>query len=179
MVIRFGRLFPVAGMWLGLAFSGVGAQTTPVQIPPVHGTALSGDKIDLPDGLKGKVGVLVLGFSHDSRDNVAAWGKRIAADYRGSAGVIYYEMPMLESVPGLLRGFVTKKIAEAVPDGGKSSFVPVTDHEKDWKKITGYKGGDDAYVVVVDSTGLVRWKLQGAASDAHEAELKRQVEVAR
>jgi hypothetical protein len=179
MTIRLGSILLTAGAWFGIGFAWSAAQTTAVQIPPVHGTTLSGDKVDLPDALKGKVGVLVVGFSHESRDNVAAWGKRIAGDYKGSAGVLYYEMPMLESVPGMLRGFVTKKIAEAVPDAGKSRFVPVADHEKDWKKITGYKGGDDAYLVVVDSMGMVRWKLQGAASDANEAELKRQVEAAR
>lgn len=176
MIMRACRTtIAVAVCWLGCQAQ---AQT-PAQMPPIHGTALNGEKVDLPEGLKGKVAVMVLGFSHDSRDNVAAWGKRLAGVYKGSASVLYFEMPMLESVPGIIRGFVTKKIGESVPDTEKGHFVPVLEHEKDWKKLTGYKSGDDAYMVVVDSTGAVRWKLQGAASDANEAELKRQVEAAR
>ena len=179
MIVRFGKATLLASIWIGLSITGIQAQTAPVQIPPVHSTSLSGEKVNLPEGLKGKVGVLVLGFSHDSRDNVASWGKRLHDGYNSSTTVLYYEMPMLESVPGMLRGFVTKKIAESVPDAAKSRFLPVTDHEKDWKQLTGYKSGDDAYVVVVDSTGTVRWKLQGAASDANYAEAKRQIEAAR
>ena len=161
--------------WIGLAALSIHAQVPADQIPPVHATALTGEKIDLPSGLNGRVGVLVIGFSQGSRDAVAGWGKRLAGEYRASTTVIYYEMPLLESVPGLLRGYVVRKIGESIPDAGKSRFVPVLDHEKDWKRLTGYKGGDAAYVVVVESSGAVRCKLQGPASDANFAELKRQV----
>ena len=168
-------LFSIA--WIGLAGLKLHAQAPAVEIPPVHATALTGEKVDLPSGLNGRVGILVLGFSQGSRDAVAGWGKRLAAEYKASTTVLYYEMPMLESVPGLLRGYVTRKIGESIPDVGKSRFVPVLDHEKDWKKLTGYKGGDDAYVVVVEPAGAVRWKLQGPAADGSFAELKRQVEA--
>lgn len=178
MIVRVVKITLVA-VGLGISGTRLVAQTAPAQIPPVHSTSLTGEKVDLPGGLKGKVGVLVLGFSHDSRDNVASWGKRLHDGYNSSTTVLYYEMPMLESVPGMLRGFVTKKIAESVPDAGKSRFLPIVDHEKDWKKLTGYKSGDDAYIVVVDSTGTVRWKLQGAASEANYTEAKRQIEAAR
>ncbi len=148
-------------------------QSTP--IPPVHGTVLTGQTVDLPAALKGKTGILVLGFSQASRDQVTEWGKRLAGDYRGSETVIYFEMPVLESVPRILRGFVTKKMGESVPDRAKNTFLPVLDHEADWKVATGFKKSDVAYVVVVDGAGVVHGRVSGPASDATFGEVKRLV----
>jgi hypothetical protein len=153
------------------------AQAQALHIPALHGTALSGDKVDLPDALRGKSGILVLGFSQASRDGVTAWGKRLAAGYRDSPTVMYYEMPVLESVPRMLRGWVTKKISEDVPDRAKNRFLPVLDHESAWKSAAQFGKGDDAYVLIVDSDGAVRGRIVGAASDANYAEVKRLLEA--
>ena len=137
---------------------------------------MTGQKVDLPEGLKGKVGVLVIGFSQASRDEVAEWGKRLDDEYRSSASVAYYEMPVLESVPRVLRGFVLKQIEKSVPQPAKSWFIPVLDHEADWRKTAGYVKADDAYVLVVDSAGTIAWKTEGKVSNAALAETMRQVE---
>ena len=146
------------------------------QIPPVHGAVLTGDTVNLPDALKGKSGVLVLGFSQAAREQVTAWGKRLAGDYRGSSTVVYFEMPVVESVPKLLRGWVMKKMAESVPDRAKGTFLPIADHEREWKALAGYKGSDDAYVLIVDSEGVVRETVTGTASDDKYAQLRRRVD---
>ncbi len=144
-------------------------------IPPVHGTVLSGSAVDLPDALRGKTGVLVIGFSQGSRDQVATWGRRLAVDYRGSSTVTYYEMAALASVPRFLRGLVLKKIKDDVPQPAQERFLPVFDHEADWKSATGFSKADDAYVLVVNGNGTVRWRTAGIASDAAYAEVKRRV----
>jgi hypothetical protein len=149
------------------------------QIPPVHATALSGARVDLPEALRGRAAVLVLGFSQASRDQVTAWGKRLAADYRESDSVIYFEMPVLESVPRMLRGWVTKKMGESVPDRARATFLPIADHEAEWKAAANFSKSGDAYVLVVDKTGAVRGRAEGPATDATYAEVKRLLETAR
>ena len=109
---------------------------------------------------------------------MTGWGKRLAADYRGSSSVVYYEMPVLAGVPKLLRGYVVKKIAEDVPERAKPRFLPVYAQEAEWKAAAGYGEADVAYLLVVDGTGAVRWHGSGAASDALYDEVKRQVEQA-
>ena len=155
---------------------GVKAQASGGQIPEVHGMALSGDKVDLPLALKGKEAVLVVGFSQASREQVTAWGKRLARDYRDSSKVIYYEMPQLAGVPRLVRGWVVKKIAAEVPDRAKARFLPLFDHEAEWRAVAGYGAADDAYVLVLDGGGAVRYRTEGAATDAAYGEVKRRVE---
>lgn len=164
---------------LGAALAATLWQSAPAQtIPPVHGTTFSGASVNLPDDLPGKAGVLVIGFTQGSRDAVTQWGKRLANDYDATPSVLYYEMPMLASVPKLLRGFVTGRIRSAVSERGKPHFVPLNDHEAEWKTLAHFQSPDDAYLLVVDGRGMVLWQTRGPATDAAYAALKQRVAVA-
>lgn len=141
----------------------------------VHSPALTGETIDLPAALKGKVGVLVLGFSQGSRDEVTVWGRRLAGDFLNSNTVIYYEMPVLASVPRFLRGLVLRKLKDAVPARAQSRFLPILDHEAEWKTLAGFTTPDDAYVLLVDANGILQWTVQGRAIDLSYAKVKQRI----
>lgn len=148
------------------------------QIPPIHAIAVSGEHVDLPSGLHGRVAVLVVSFSQGSRDEVTAWGRRLEADYHGSPNVLYYEMPVLAGVPRPLRGWVTRKIKDSIPAPAQPRFVPILDHEAEWKAAAefGRNGGEeDAYVLVVDSSGNILSRMAGAPSDQSYAELTKRL----
>jgi hypothetical protein len=154
-----------------LAGAAAGAQ----KIPEVHGTTFSGAPVDLPEALSGRSAVLVVGFSQGARQALTEWGKRLAADYYDSPSVLYYEMPMLASVPRPLRGFVAGRIKSAVSDRGKVHFIPLTDSEAAWKTLSHYAEPDAAYLLVVDGAGVVRWQTHGVATDANYRAMKAQV----
>jgi len=153
-----------------------------IRIPDTHATSFSGAPIDLPQSLNGHTAVLILGFSQNSREAVTAWALRLAADYRDSPTVLYYEMPVLAGVPHILRGFVLGKIKKDVPPRAQPRFVPILDHESDWKLATGFTSQgreDNAYLVVVDGTGAIRSRIaSGLPTDQAYAELKRSLEAA-
>jgi hypothetical protein len=166
------------GLFLGLTTVGFAAQSGEQGVarrrsmPVVHGTSLAGQPVELPRMLEGKVGVLVIGFSRESRQPVAEWGRRLAAEYKGTPGVVYYEMPMLAEVPRWLRGVVVRSMRKEVPEGAQARLVPLTEDEAGWKDVVGYKKAEDAYVLVVDGTGAVRWKGHGTATDASFAAMQ-------
>jgi hypothetical protein len=54
----------------------------------------------------------------------------------------------------------------------RAHFLPVTQNEAGWLAATHYAKGTDAYVLLVDGSGVVRWQTQGAVTDANYAELK-------
>ena len=159
----------------------LGAQTpgAGTRIPEVHATSFSNEAVKLPEDLKGKVGVLVLGFSKDSREADSAWGKRLAADYRESPTVMYYEMPVLAAVPRMIRGLIVKSMKSSVPASEQARFVVILENEAAWKTVTHYGRPDDPYLLVVDSQGSVVWQTQGAVTDAAYAALKQHVEALR
>lgn len=177
---RVGQLLlgAAAALLTGLCRNTCGAQPPP-RIPPLQGAVLSGEQVALPAKLQGKVGVLVVGFSQASRADVTAWAKRLAGDYRDNAGVLYYELPVLAAVPRLLRGWVLKKMAADIPDRAKGRFLPVYDHEAEWRVAAGYTRADDAYVMIVDGAGVVRFRTEGDANDAAYAEVKKRIEAMR
>jgi hypothetical protein len=151
------------------------AQSQSERVPVTHGTTLAGTQVTLPGDLRGRVGVLVLGFSKGSGDLSKGWGQRLAASYPDSSGVMYYQMPVLESVPKLIRGMVVKSIKSGVPAAEQQHFILLFSGEAEWKKIARYANADDAYVLVVDGDGVVRWQTSGRVTDAGFAALKEQV----
>jgi len=144
-----------------------------VSIPNVQGTALSGTIVVLRDALKGKVGVLVLGFSHASQGQVSAWGRRLNADYGQSRDVMYFEIPMLAGAPKMLRGMIVKSMGKAVPQSERSHFLPMIEGEPAWRAVAHYDKPDDAYVLIVDGTGTVHWQTEGDGTDVAYADFKK------
>ena len=162
---------------LGLVLGGGTLRAEPAgRIPELNGISFSEQAVRLPQDLQGKVGVLVVGFSQGSRDAVTAWGKRLAVDYASSPTVAFYELPVLEGVPRFLRGMVTGKIKSSVSERGKPHFVPILENGAAWRALAQYKGGDAAYVMVVDGTGVVRWQSHDAFSEAVYGAMQREVE---
>ena len=151
------------------------AEAAPNRIPDVHATSFAGQHIDLPAQLQGRTGILVLGFSKDARNAARDWGRRLFADYNSSSTVSYFEMPVLAGVPRLLRGVVLHQIAADVSDPAKPHFVPITADEPRWRELAHYSAPDDAYVLIVDSNGLVRDTRSGPLTDASYAAIKRSV----
>jgi len=148
------------------------------RIPEVHGTSFANQVVSLPEELQSKAaGVLVLGFSRGSRDAVTGWAKKIAGDYRTSDVVAYYELPVVASVPGLLRGMVLRSIKSSMPERAQKRVVPITNNEAVWRTLVHYGEAEDAYLLVVDRQGNVVWQTQGQPTDASYAALKQQVEA--
>jgi hypothetical protein len=174
------RFLVISVCFMGLLAGAVtGAQPTSARIPEVRATSFSNEAVNLPEGLKGKVGVLVVGFSRDSREADSAWGKRLAADYGESPTVVYYEMPVLAAAPRILRGTIVKSMKSSVPVSEQARFCVILENEAAWKTVTHYERPDDPYLLVVDSQGSVVWQMQGAVTDAAYASLKQHVEALR
>jgi hypothetical protein len=148
------------------------------RIPEVHGTSFADQAVSLPEEFQSKAaGVLVIGFSRGSRDAVTGWAQKIAGDYRTSDVVAYYELPVVASVPGLLRGMVLRSIKSSTPERAQKRVVPITNNEAVWRALVHYGEAEDAYLLVVNSRGDVVWQTQGQPTDASYAALKQQVEA--
>jgi hypothetical protein len=175
---RLGLVIGVVLLVQG-GLAGAQVQVGELRIPPFQGTSFADQPVKLPEDLRGKIAVLVVGFTHGSQNAVGGWGKRLAADYRDSPGVVYYEMPVLAGAPRIMLGMIVGKIKGSLPDPVKPHFVPILENQAGWQAVANYKSGDDAYVIVVDGQGVVRWQTHEAVSDAAYAQLRQQVDGAR
>ncbi len=169
--LRRPVVWPVALLFLVATMGRT--QEPAAHIPTARGTTLTGVEMALPNSLHGKIGVLVVGFSHASGEQIADWGRLIEADYGKSPGLVYFEMAMVASSPKMLRGMIVKSMASAVPAAERSHFVPLAEDDKPWRAVTHCDEANDAYLLVVDGNGRVVWQTQGDATDAAYAEFKK------
>jgi hypothetical protein len=163
------------GLGFGVLAGCALAQAPEVTIPASRGTTLTGIPVVLPDAVKGKVGVLVVGFTKDSKTPMQAWGKRLAVDYPATPGVVFYEIPVLASAPSLARLAIEEEMKMSMPAAERAHLLPLTQNEAGWLAVTHYVKGDDAYVLLIGGNGVVRWQTQGPVSDANYAELKSKI----
>jgi len=142
------------------------------KIPEVHAPTLAGNAVNLPSDLHGKIGVLVLGFSKKSAAQCRGWFDPINRDFGGDARSVNYQMPVLQDVPGFVRGMLIRGMRNDLPVATRGRFIPLVQDEAAWKAVAQYGPEDDAYVLLVDETGQVKWRTHGAATAAAYAVFK-------
>jgi hypothetical protein len=146
----------------------------PQTIPTTHGTSLSGKDIVLPQDIRANYTILILGFSQKSSEPSRDWVKQIVPAFAEDRNVAWYQMPVLASVPRMVRGIIVRAIKREVPDTIQPNFVPIYENEDQWKQAAGYREPDDAYVLVAHGSTVV-WKTHGAATPERVRALKEAV----
>lgn len=136
------------------------------QFPAVEGETLAGNKVELPGAFGAKPTVVIVGFTHASHGQTEAWGKRL----RGQ--VPDWSIAVLQDVPRLVRGMAVHGIKGSVPKEEYGRFVVVYKGEKELKDAAGFSAPDDAYLMIVDGAGGIRWRFHGAVSDAAVEQLR-------
>jgi hypothetical protein len=171
-MFRTGAAFNLSLMVLAVASALVGQD-----LPKIEGDSLAGQHIILPDAARGKVAVLILGFSKASKAPTSAWGEKIEAEFTGNSDFVLYQLPVLEDVPGFVRGLVISSMKKGVPENRLGHFVPVLHGEPALKKFVNYKEPDDAYLVLLDRNGKVVYQLHGTLSEANYGEFHQHLEA--
>jgi hypothetical protein len=138
------------------------------QFPAIGGDNLLGAKVALPDAAKGHVTAIVVGFTHASQTQTQAWSAKIASQ------LDYYSIAVIEDAPRLVRGMISSGMKSSVAKDQRDRFVLATKGEKELKEAAGFDKPDDAYLLLIDRDGQIRWRFHGPVSDGALGELKSQ-----
>jgi hypothetical protein len=161
--------------WLAFLTVTVGTLLAAQELPRIEGDSLAGHHVTLADAASGKVAVLVLGFSKASKTPTSAWGNRIETDFATTADFVLYQLPVLEEVPGVIRGMVISNIKKGVPEDRRGYFVPALRGESDLKKLVNYKEPDDAYLILLDRAGRIAYQMHGPLSEPGYSEVRQHI----
>ncbi|HKV80260.1 MAG TPA: hypothetical protein VJP02_19080 [Candidatus Sulfotelmatobacter sp.] len=159
---------------LAVFFSGWAYSQQPM--PRIEGESFSGRKVVLPDDAKGKVAVLVFGFTKASKGPTSAWGEKIFSDFGKQAGFELYQLPVLEEVPRFVRGMVISGMKKGIQENMREHFVPILQDESQLKKLVSYKEPDDAYFVMLDPSGKIVQQMHGSCSDPSYEQLRKEIQ---
>ncbi len=135
------------------------------RMPALKGDLLSRKPGVLPDLAAGRTALILLGFSYDSRFQVEAWAEKFRARYGAAGDVTLFEVPMMGSAARLGRWFIDSGMRKNTPPELLDHVMTVYGSNDDWKTRVGYSAPDDAYLVLIDRQGVVRWLAHGPVSE--------------
>ena len=131
-------------------------------LPPLRGEFLTGRQAQLPDAASGRIALLALGFTYNSRFPVEAWIGRFRKDFGGDPHATFYEIPLIGGMARLGKWFIDSGMRKGTPRSDQENVITVYGDTGSWKQRVGYQSPDAAYLVLLDKHGAVRWRHSGA-----------------
>lgn len=144
-------------------------------LPPLRGEFLTGRQAQLPDAASGRIALVALGFTYNSRFPVEAWIGHFRKDFGGNPQVTFYEIPMIGGMARLGKWFIDSGMRKGTPRSDQENVITVYGGTDSWKQRMGYQSPDAAYLVLLDKHGAVRWRHSGAFDEKAYRDLYAQV----
>ena len=138
-------------------------------IPHTEAETLSGKKIVLPDAATGHPAVFIVGFSRAGGDSSGRWGKQLRQEFTTDSNVQIYSVAELQDAPKIVRGMIRHSMRGNIPQNEQGTFVVLYQDEDVWKKLADFSDPNDAYILLVDSAGRIRWRTHGKVPDQQAA----------
>jgi hypothetical protein len=130
-------------------------------MPPLRGEFLSGRKAVLPDAARGRVTLVALGFSYDSRFAVDSWITRFRRDFGADTALTFFEVPVLGGLARAARPFIDGGMRRGTPKDLHENVITVYGGTNEWKLRLGFREPDDAYLLLLDRDGHIVWRHAG------------------
>jgi len=143
------------------------------RMPELTGHTLTGRTAVLPQASAGMVTLVAMGFTYQSRFPVDAW----ADWYRTTidpAVVTFFEVPMIGGMATLGRWFINRGMRSGTPVELHDHVITVYRGTGTWKQRLSHstEHEDDAYLIALDTQGVVRWLHHGMFDRSRADKLK-------
>ncbi len=140
-------------------------------LPALKGEYLTGRTAVLPGAASGRVALLLLGFSYDSRLAVEAWTKRFRARFGKEPKVTFYEIPMIGGMARMGKWFIDGGMRRGTPKADHENVITVYGGTDSWKERLGFKDSKAAHVILLDQSGHVVFLRAGGFDESAFEEL--------
>ena len=164
---------------MAMATLRAGAAQDPLRVgdrmPELKGQTLTARTALLPRTSAGRVTLVAMGFTYKSRFPVEAWAGWYRTTIDPATRVTFFEVPMIGGMATLGRWFINRGMRSGTPAELHDHVITVYGDTGDWKQRLSYSTGheDDAYLIVFDTQGVVRWLHHGAFDQAQADDLLR------
>ena len=144
-------------------------------LPLLQGEYLTGKKATLPQDSSGRVALLMLGFTYESRFAVEGWAKRFRQDFGKQQRVTFYEVPMIGGLARMGKWFIDSGRRRGTPKTDYGNVITVYGGTDVWKQRVGLKDPKTAYLILIDPNGKVAWRYAGGFDEQPYKALSSQV----
>jgi hypothetical protein len=132
------------------------------RLPVLKGQFLTGREAVLPDAAAGRVALLALGFTYESRYAVEDWIRHFRKDFGENREVTFYEIPMIGGLARMGKWFIDSGMRKGTPTADLENVITVYGGVDAWKQRVGFSDPNAAYLILIDKTGVIRWHHSGA-----------------
>jgi len=144
-------------------------------LPVVAGETMSGKTLARPTAAAGKAAILVFSFSRAGGNDARIWNDHVSIATKDNSHISSFTVMMLESVPRILRGFVTSGIRKQMPPATYERSIFVFRDEAIWKQRLAVSDERRAYVVLIDAAARICWMNLGPFNDSAFEKLREAV----
>ena len=110
------------------------------RFPALKGQTLTGRDAALPQAASGKVTLVAMGFTYQSRFPVEAWADWYRKTVGSRADVTLFEVPMIGGLATLGRWFIDRGMRSGTPVELHDRVITVYGGTGDWKRRLSYAG---------------------------------------
>jgi hypothetical protein len=155
-------LLGLAGLPLtAYAAAAVAEMTVGEPLPTLRGEFLTGQTVVLPQAADGRVTLLLLGFTYDSRFAVEAWAQRFREQFHPDPRLTFYEIPMIGGLARMGKWFIDSGMRRGTPREDYEHVITVYGGTDPWKQRVGFRDPKAAYLILLDASGRVAWRYAG------------------
>ncbi len=121
--------------------------------PTVTGSALSGEKVELPSAFRGEPVVLLVGYEQQTQFDLDRW---ILGLTETGTKVRIREIPTIPGlVPGLFGGFIDSGMRRGIPSEDWGSVITLYSEAEPVARFTGTRDGLPGRILLLDGEGRV------------------------
>lgn len=166
------NMLPIASALLALAAS----LPSETPMPELTGQFLTGRKATLPAAAQGRVTLLALGFSYDSRFPVEAYVKQWRAHFAAHPRTGFFEVPVIGGMARMGKWFIDSGMRRGTPREDHEKVITVYGGASEWKQRLNCNNPKAACLVLLDQRGNIRWVKEGLYDGQTWDQLRAQAE---
>jgi len=136
-----------------------------MQFPAVTGTNLLRRKLRLPTDFEGELNLLFIPFYQWHQALIDSWAPLAAEIERNTAGVRFYELPVIQRMNPFAQTFINEGMRAGIPNSStRERTITLYLDKTTFREALGLPSEDTIYALLVDRQGNIVWKTQGAFS---------------
>lgn len=133
--------------------------------PVVSGYNLDRQEFEFPRDFSAKYNLVIVVFQRTHQGMVNTWIPFLQEIEASHSSFIYYELPIIQSLPALSRSFINEGMRVGIPDPlARERTVTLYLDKAELKAALDIHNEDEVHLLLVDREGTILWRTTGAYS---------------